>query len=228
MLSTRKKLKVAPELIDLDIKQDMSKTFMIVTCCICLIGFMFVISKSISEHMDKRTESVNKMQELQQQVNSKQKENDKLRQVLKNNGILNGEKLITPNEFISFVGSVTSGNNLQLNRLTGGDVSSKDTVRTMSFDIEVEGRTSDLAVFVTALDTLPSLYTVKSVGYRQVGKPYWIDSDLNIESVVNWWKNPNKQQQTQTKPVEQEILTSDKVLDTTRMCMYLKIEFVSV
>lgn len=131
---------------------------------------------------DKRREA-----NLQAQMDSLSKENNRLYEVIEENG----KELVSFTEnkimYVNLASELAIKYNVRINQLSVGDVVSEGEMSSMTTIVEIEGKLEDIRKFVT--DYCGTNYTnrIEVVSCRPNGRYAWLARNIDGENILAWF-----------------------------------------
>jgi len=218
----------APHQMTISDKMQMKSNGAIIAMLVVLLIVTGAAKNLTSSMLESRKQEYDNYTRTFASYERKTKDVENLIATVEGGGVPNSTReLITQKEFVDFAGETCERYDLQLNKLTGGRIT-RGTGRTaIDFAIEVQGKTENVQKFLSALNNLPAISTVKSASYRNDASQEWMQRVTDEKKLLEWWSVKTEEKKNNTAD-ENAVMDVATLMAANDMKLYLSVRFVKL
>lgn len=147
---------------------------------------------------------------------------------VKESGKEYGNLVANKDSYISFLGDITMQNQLNINKMTVGDITSAGSdMYSMKVQIELQGDLFNVKNLVQQLYASDIVSRINKFSYRLQSEDnlQWMWRNVDDENLVPWW-DLEEEKDTASASKDEKVLGADDLMQHGTALCYLEVEFL--
>lgn len=193
-------------------KKTLKSLLRVIAVLIVVLISISYLNQSLSKQVTNVVEQKNTLSTLQSEVKTLSTQIKQKESFLQDKGILTS-KMVTKDSFISFLGKSCELANVQILRMESGSSLSTGSVKSVNFKFELSGSTSNIKSIIQSIDSMGTIYSIRTLSLRKDGKYKWLSRDFDDASGLGWLQFDKTTLPVQNIPLPQalpEIVLDEK------------------
>lgn len=179
-------------------------------------------------------DSISQTSVIAQQITSVMQETDAYTETLDKSGKTYDNLASKKDSYISYLGSLTQQNSLNINKMTVNDITDAgNQLYSMKVEIELQGSLYNVKNFVQQLYDSETFSRINAFSYRLQSESekkdqlQWMWRSIDDQQLIPWWTlTSDNQDSTATENQEESLLSADDLMAHGTSLCYLEVEFL--